>query len=627
MPRPIHAVRRLVAVAALALAATGGWLGCGDPAPAVVDDAPVISAATLAAIPHQGRPGDGFVGSAACRACHAEEHASWHRSYHRTMTQAASTQSVLAAFDGRVIERGTDGWKLEHEGGESYVRERGTAAPQVFGPRRRVVMTTGSHHMQVYWIESAFPSREPELLPFVYMLAEQRWLPREAAFVAPPDHGPMDSRWNDGCIRCHATGGQPGHDASRQAFNTRVAELGITCEACHGPGEAHAAFHARPEAERVGTPEPDVVNPLALPQIRQAQVCGQCHAASGPPSLASDVAWLVEGYPYRAGDDLWATRGISRHPAKASQPAARVPETNFPMPADQWSYFFWPDGQVRVSGREYNGLLESACYQRGAMTCLSCHSMHDSDPNDQLAQGRDGDGACLDCHEALGEDLQAHTHHAPTSSGSRCLNCHMPHTTWGLTKAIRSHEITSPSVAESRAPIRRPNACNLCHLDQTLGWTADHLARWYGHERPELGTLGEEVAASVVWLAKGDAGQRALLAWHMGWREAQAASGADWLAPHLSMAAAGDPYAQVRYGAARSLRALPGFSDWSFDFLAPQSDRTAAGKAAYGLWQALPAGPRGRPARLLFRPDGTLDLDFAMRLQKARDTRRIFLAE
>ena len=32
----------------------------------------------------------------------------------------------------------------------------------------------------------------------------------------------------------------------------------------------------------------------------------------------------------------------------------------------------------------------------------------------------------------------------------------------------------------------RPNACNLCHLDRTLAWTAKHLEGWYGFAPPEL---------------------------------------------------------------------------------------------------------------------------------------------
>ena len=43
----------------------------------------------------------------------------------------------------------------------------------------------------------------------------------------------------------------------------------------------------------------------------------------------------------------------------------------------------------------------------------------------------------------------------------------------------------------------------------------------------------ESTAAAVLWLLSGDAGQRPLIAWHMGWAPALEASGRDWLAPYL----------------------------------------------------------------------------------------------
>ena len=115
---------------------------------------------------------------------------------------------------------------------------------------------------------------------------------------------------------------------------------------------------------------------------------------------------------------------------------------------------FWPDGEARVSGRETNGMVETPCFKGGTLTCLSCHSMHQSDPNDQLAAGMDGDAACFTCHDEYKSQVQAHTHHAAESDGSLCYNCHMPHTTYGLLKAIRTHLISSPTVTSSElAPV------------------------------------------------------------------------------------------------------------------------------------------------------------------------------
>ena len=86
--------------------------------------------------------------------------------------------------------------------------------------------------------------------------------------------------------------------------------------------------------------------------------------------------------------------------------------------------------------------------------------------DDQLKPEMEGSAACLQCHESIAADIPAHTHHSLESSGSDCYNCHMPHTTYGLMKAIRSHQIDVPSMEQS-LKTGRPNACNLCHLDQT----------------------------------------------------------------------------------------------------------------------------------------------------------------
>ena len=100
--------------------------------------------------------------------------------------------------------------------------------------------------------------------------------------------------------------------------------------------------------------------------------------------------------------------------------------------------------------------------------------------NDQLKLGMYDDQACLQCHSDMSEDISQHTHHVATSEGSRCYNCHMPHTTYGLLKAIRSHTVSSPSVQHDDLQAGRPNACNLCHSEQTAEWASTQITDWYG---------------------------------------------------------------------------------------------------------------------------------------------------
>src|SRR5690606_38927578 len=122
-------------------------------------------------------PWEDYVGSGACRACHAEEHASWERTYHRSMTRVAARSTIEAALpvslelDGRTYEiaEGPDGrievvgpdlhrWgtalalaaQRDPEEARRIARSALEQAPRV---RREIVLVTGSHHYQAFWVE------------------------------------------------------------------------------------------------------------------------------------------------------------------------------------------------------------------------------------------------------------------------------------------------------------------------------------------------------------------------------------------------------------------------------------------------------------------------------------------
>ena len=107
----------------------------------------------------------------------------------------------------------------------------------------------------------------------------------------------------------------------------------------------------------------------------------------------------------------------------------------------------------------------------------------------------------------------------------------------------------------------------------------DALARWYGDApRPSLSDDERSIAASLLWLLRGDAGQRAIAAQAMGWAPAQEASGTDWMAPYLAQLL-DDPYDAVRFIAGRSLRTLPGFEAFEYDFVAGPTTRASRSAA------------------------------------------------
>ncbi len=568
---------------------------------------------------------DGYVHSDSCRGCHPEQYATWAASYHKTMTQKASPKSVLGPFDGRTLTLFGQELTLTRDGDRFLVSEDG-AEP------RPVVLTTGSHNMQVYWLPAAGPDNTVEPMPWVWLLHEQRWIPANSSFLKPP----MDSkdretgRWNKDCIRCHATHGVPGMEDGTTV--STAGELGIACEACHGPGDEHLAANADPARrylEHLGPNDGDatVINPQRLDHVRSTQVCGNCHGLAIFQEPKDMDRWLTEGYRFRPGDDLTEVR----HNLTVDYDDAVVKRVLEEQPFALQDRF-WSDGMIRVGGREYAGLARSPCHTKGTLSCVSCHELHldpaDERPlkewlADQLDDDAVGDGACVGCHKLQERQGTDHTHHEPGTVGARCYDCHMPPTTWGLLKGIRQHEIDSPTVAAS-LETGRPNACNLCHLDETLAWTAEHLEAWTGDVQPELTAKEQTVAAGILWTLEGEAGQRALMAWAMGWEDAIAASGNDWMAPWLGHLLA-DPYDAVRFVAERSLRRIDGYEDLPYDFLAPPAELAGASSAVFARWTSEPSARR--EPELLVDADGAMRVGEVAAMAALRDDRRINLLE
>lgn len=567
----------------------------------------------------------GYVQSDACHACHPREHATWHASFHRSMTQPATPAAMLAPWGGVHHARGK-AYRLEQRGEEYWVEMEDPEVPEGTNPVPRVwkqvVQITGSHHWQFFWFPRGTP-RELDILLLAYRLKDEpRWMPLDGCCMSPPHAGQATggARWSRVCIKCHATDARPRIEGPDQ-IDTHVAQLGISCEACHGPGEEHVAANRDPRRRyalhAAGEGDPTIVNPAKLDHVRASQACGQCHGLIGFRSHEDRETFRREGWRFVPGELITDSRDLL-----------------FSGAEDQ----YWADGTIRVSGREYMGLHESPCYQRGTLSCMSCHQMHPAadDPrsleewrDDQLGPGMRGNAACTQCHTEYADAgyLAQHTRHRADSSGSLCYDCHMPYTTYGLLKGIRSHRVTSPSARES-VELGRPNACNLCHLDRTLQWTADHLSEWFGQPRPALSADQRTVAASLLWALEGDAAQRALVMAAWGRPEARATSGSGWMTPFLAFLL-NDPYTSVRYLAHRAAlssehaRSLAGY-----DFMGEHPVLERISKVFYADWQR--SGAARNPRRgldVLIGEDGAPLLERIGTHLQRRDDRDITLNE
>ncbi|MDQ3034017.1 MAG: hypothetical protein M3Y87_16500, partial [Myxococcota bacterium] len=342
-----------------------------------------------------------YVGSGECQRCHPDHHASWARTFHRTMTQEASDEAVLGEFDGRTLSYGGLEARMTRDEGRFVIA---IEQDGVELERAIVERTVGSHRYQ------QFLAREGDAwwrLPIAWDVEEARFFHMNAAFLTPDpaglgartieraDYRRHVTRWNDNCVFCHNVAPDPGLDPATGRFTTEVAELGIACEACHGPGGEHAARNADPLRRYWlhyltdhDDGDPTIVSPARLPPEQRADVCGRCHGQR----ITDDVgAFLASGDPFVPGDDLALYSSPLWHDTTIGD-QERVFEPRF-----------WGDGTPRLTAYEYQGLLLSRCASEGALTCTDCHGMHEGDPSGQLRPSvAQGDAMCAGaCHAEL----------------------------------------------------------------------------------------------------------------------------------------------------------------------------------------------------------------------------------
>jgi hypothetical protein len=256
----------------------------------------------------------------------------------------------------------------------------------------------------------------------------------------------------------------------------------------------------------------------------------------------------------------------------------------------------------------------------------------------QVEPAMRGDRACVQCHDAIGKDVAAHTKHEAAGSGSRCLECHMPRTVFGVAEVHRSHRIRSPDPA-AEAEAGEPDACTLCHLDRSPAWAARERSRLWGTpgrapaSRPDGAST--DLPDSIASVLSGDAVQRAVFAKAMGRSDAAVAPrDKAFLRVHLAVTL-GDAYPSVRWLAQRSLEDLEGELPTglasaleSFDFTDGSGSRRKAVLELLDLVAARSRASLALPAAgLLLRPDGAPDLSAIVPLTERQLSRAISIGE
>ncbi|HLY15894.1 MAG TPA: ammonia-forming cytochrome c nitrite reductase subunit c552 [Bryobacteraceae bacterium] len=410
-----------------------------------------------------------YVGADACQKCHSEAYRKWSDSRHSKMLQPAIATAVKGDFArGRVTLRGL-GYGLSLRAGVYYITESYLTGKPV---EHRVDYTLGNRRIQHYL--TTLPDGRIIVLPPSWDVLRKEWF--HNFDIGDPDESGQEQEqlWNKNCFSCHVSQEEKNFNTETIQYKTSWTNFGTNCERCHGPGSEHVARLSKPHPNAAPAGG-DMVIQTRLDPARDSMVCAQCHSFR-------DI--FIPGYA--AGEDYYNYF---------------LPILEYDQPTDK-DPAYWPDGRTRRFSNDALGLWQSRCFLKGGATCVTCHVQpHDTGIEKNAQLRPDATILCTRCHGAIGKAVSAHTHHAVRSTGSQCVECHMPRTVVSIKARIRDHSITIP-VPDNTVRHDIPNACNECHQDRGPAWAVNQMNQWYGdRSRKNLIRRADAFAAA----RKGDA--------------------------------------------------------------------------------------------------------------------------
>lgn len=392
-------------------------------------------------------PASAFVGSRACRECHATTHSSWTSGRHSRMLQEAKPASVIPAFRGAVTLHGRE-YRLSQEGETYFIVERYLQEGPV---KRRVDYTLGSRRVQHYL--SRLDDGRIVVLPPSYDVTRKEWFHNLDIVDLEESDAVKVQVWNSNCFGCHVSGEEKGFDPDRKTYTTTWTDFGTSCERCHGPGQVHSAKYATKKAS-ADDRDTAIVHPRHVDPETSTTLCAQCHALR-------DIT-----QPGFAGGDNYYD---------FFTPLLEYAQKRNHDPA------YWPNSRPRRFSNEALAFWQSQCYFKGGATCFTCHTdVHEPDIEKNSNFATKQDALCSGCHEKIASEGAGHSRHPP-GPGQKpltCVSCHMPDTVISLRHRMPDHTISVPAPENTRR-FGIPNACNECHQEKPAEWSEKQLASWF----------------------------------------------------------------------------------------------------------------------------------------------------
>jgi predicted CXXCH cytochrome family protein len=312
---------------------------------------------------------NGYIGDQACQQCHA----AIYESFLKTAMAKASGPAAGNLIPGDFTDAASNvHYRVFEQSGRvwlSFDRE-GTYAMH---DRRELLYFIGSGRRGRTYVfaKEGFFFESP-----INWYGQKRLWEMTPAYQGSK-HMPLNLPLAASCLDCHTSHPQtpfPGTDD--KYAEPLIAQDGIGCERCHGPGADHAKNHGA------------IINPSKLAPARRDAVCMQCH-------LEGDVAISQPGHAlkeFRPGENL-----------------------------QDYVHYFVLSGAVGnlPAVSQFEALWQSMCKRKSgdSFSCTTCHDPHSSpNPAEKVAYYRQ---KCLACHHLA----FARKHH---KSNPDCVSCHMP---------------------------------------------------------------------------------------------------------------------------------------------------------------------------------------------------------
>lgn len=334
-----------------------------------------------------------YVGGKVCRSCHEDIYDTYKETgMGRSLYTPDADHVVEDYVRHNVIHDARSGYsyRMYTEQGRFYQKEfrLDEHGREVHALTREVKYVIGSgNHVRSYLTE---------INGFAYEMPVS-WYSEKKKWDLSPGYQKRNQRFSrvllQECIGCHNSYVKfyPG-SVNKYGFPF---EEGISCERCHGPGEAHVNFRLRQktgERDRMkGMRDTTIVHPGRLGRQEQLDVCQQCHF----PGIMQVAKPGKDDYDFRPGMRLSEIKTIYVGDTHGSEQFGIASHTE--------------------------RLHRSACFVKsGTMTCVTCHNPHVTVYQTPRAVFN---GKCTACHTPgqLTDARVAFSH----AGKHDCVSCHM----------------------------------------------------------------------------------------------------------------------------------------------------------------------------------------------------------